>query len=299
MDRTRYKSLVYSASVPVVGTGSTIPTTTGNIWWVDSNGISGSGERPDSPFNTFAAAMAKCNANKGDVIVLMPGHAETFTSSITYVAGVYVVALGYGNSRATFTGNAAAVMHALNVANVQLDNIIFAAPGTDDQTSQIAITAAGCGVFRCKFIGSQTAKNITDVITVSAAGHNARIQQNQFENSVVDVVTFISVTGAANDVIISGNIAIGNCSTACLLVSAVATLMKVYNNTFINTKAATISVSFTSNATGVAFENYVGGLNTTLANNSAWGTAMRAFQNFTTEEAGGASGILIPAADTD
>lgn len=305
MSKTRFKSVVYSAGVPILGSGASagssvsIPTTTGKVWFVDSNGTPGDGTQPDKPFLTWAGALAKCTANKGDVIVLMPGHAETLTASPTFVAGVYTVSLGFGDSRATITGNAAVNLLAFNVASVSLDNVIFAAPGTDDQTSSIAITASGCSVLRCHFIGSTTAKNVTDMITLSAAAHNARILGNTFENATVDVVTFITVSGAANNVTIAGNIAIGNCSTACLLVSAVATLMKVFGNTFVNTKASTIAVSFTANATGTQFENYVAGLNTTLASNSAWGTAMRSFQSFTTEEAGGASGILTPAADTD
>lgn len=304
MSKSRFRSVLYSAGVPVLGSGSSgvnagIPTTTGKVFFVDSNGTPGDGTQPDKPFLTYAGALAMCRANKGDVIVLMPGHAETLTASPTFVAGVYTVALGWGNSRATITGNAAVNLFAFNVANAGIDNVIFAAPGTDDQTSAIAITAAGCQVIRCQFTGSQTAKNVTDVITLSSAASNARIIGNQFMNATVDVVTFITVSGAADDVVIAENVAIGNCSTAVLLVSAVATLMKVYRNVFINTKASTIAVSFTSNATGVQFENYVGGLSTTLANNSNWGTAMRSFQSFTTEEAGAASGILIPAADTD
>lgn len=299
MPKSRFKSIVYSAGVPVFGSGVGIPTSTGKVFFVDSNGTPGDGSQPDKPFLTIVAALAKTTASKGDVIVAMPGHAETWATSPTFVAGVYIVALGWGNLRPTITGNGAVALSALSVANVTLDNLIFAAPNVDDQTSAVAITAAGCTVTRCHFIGSQTAKNVTDVITVAVGGNNARVIGNTFENATVDVVTFITVSGAANDVVISDNVAIGNCSTAVLLVSAVATLMKVMRNVFVNTKASTISVSFTSNATGVQYDNYVAGLNTTLASNSAWGTAMRSFQSFTTEEAGGASGILIPAADVE
>lgn len=299
MSYTRFSSVVLSAGVPVLGSGSGIPTTTGKVFFVDSNGTPSDGTQPDRPFLTLAGAMAMCRANKGDVIVLMPGHAETLTASPTFVAGVYVVALGWGDQRATITGNAAADIFNLSVASVVIDNVIFAAPETDNQTAAINIDASGCSVTRCKFVGSKTSKNITDVVTVTANAHYARIQGNEFENVTVDVATFISVEGAARRVRILDNVMMGNCSTACLLVAAVATLMEVGRNVFVNNKASTIAVSFTSNATGFAYENYSGGLSTTLANNAAWGTAMRVFENYTTEEAGGASGILIPAADTD
>jgi hypothetical protein len=298
MPKSRFKSLLYSAGFPVVP-GVGVPTSTGSVFFVNSNGTPGDGSSPDKPLLLITAALAKCTASKGDVIIVMPGHAETWAVAPTLVAGVYIVGLGWGNLRPTITGNAAIALTPMNVANVVIDNLIFAAPNVDNQTSAIAITAAGCMVTRCHFVGSQTAKNVTDVITVSADGHNARIVGNTFENATVDVVTFITVSGAANDVVISDNVAIGNCSTAVLLVSAVATLMKVMRNTFVNTKAATIAVSFSSNATGIQCDNYVGGLGTTLAANSAWGTAMRSFNSFTTEEAGGASGALIPAVDTD
>lgn len=296
---TRFKKLIYSAGVPVLGSGSGIPATTGKVFFVDSNGTSADGASPDRPFTTLAGALAKCTANKGDVIIVMPGHAETLTASPTFVAGVRVVGLGWGNQRPQFTINGAVDGFNLNVANVWIENLIFPAPETDNQTAAINIVAAGCAVIGCRFVGSQTSKNIVDVITATAAGNYALIAYNEFENATVDVTSFISIEGAANRIRIIGNKAIGNCATACLVVGAVATLIEVTDNTFINTKAATIAVSFTSNATGFAERNNVGGLNTTLASNSAWGTAMRTFENYTTEEAGGASGILIPAADTD
>lgn len=299
MSKSRFKSVVYSAGVPVLGSGPGIPATTGKVLFVDSNGTNGDGSQLDKALLTLAGALSLCRANKGDVIVVMPGHTETLTASPTFVAGVRVVGLGWGNQRPQFTINGAVDGFNLSVANVWIENLIFPAPETDDQTAAINIDASGCAVIGCRFVGSQTSKNIVDVITVTANGHYAKILNNEFENATVDVASFIEIEGAANRVHIEGNIAIGNCSSACLLVSAVATLMGVENNRFINTKSATAAVTFSSNATGYASDNRAGGLNTTLATNFALGTAMRAFQNYVTEEAGAASGILIPAADTD
>jgi hypothetical protein len=58
---------------------------TGRVFWVDSGATSigadnawlGYGVSPTKPFLTLDYAIGQCTAGKGDVIYLMPGHAET------------------------------------------------------------------------------------------------------------------------------------------------------------------------------------------------------------------------------
>ena len=55
-----------------------------------SNGNDGSYRRP---FSTIDYAIGKCSAGRGDVIYVMPGHAETVISATTIAAGVAVPAV--------------------------------------------------------------------------------------------------------------------------------------------------------------------------------------------------------------
>ncbi len=82
--------------------------TTGKMFFVSSvTGLANNvGDDPLRPLATLAQALAKCRANKGDYIVLMPKHAETVTSAggITVsTAGVTVIGQGVGANRPTFT----------------------------------------------------------------------------------------------------------------------------------------------------------------------------------------------------
>ncbi|KKL07124.1 hypothetical protein LCGC14_2589140, partial [marine sediment metagenome] len=76
--------------------------TTGNIWYVGStqtgaSDTAGYGKTPDGPFATldFAFSSAAVTANQGDIIFVMPGHAEsTATDTELFdldLAGIKVV----------------------------------------------------------------------------------------------------------------------------------------------------------------------------------------------------------------
>lgn len=83
----------------------------------------------NSPFATLDYAVGRCTANRGDIIMVKPGHAETVSAAGAIaldVAGVAVVGLGYGSLRPTFTldtANTAAITVAAN--NVTVHNCLF------------------------------------------------------------------------------------------------------------------------------------------------------------------------------
>ena len=90
----------------------------GEIFWVNnsttaaqlakgavggSNGNDGSYRRP---WSTIDYAIGRCSAGRGDIIMVMPNHAESITASagITLdVNGVAIIGLGVGNNRPTLT----------------------------------------------------------------------------------------------------------------------------------------------------------------------------------------------------
>jgi fructose-specific component phosphotransferase system IIB-like protein len=112
------------SGVPILNTHS------GNVWWVDyNNGNDGNtGKLPNKAFKTADYAVGKCTANKGDIIIAMPGHTETITASNTLtfdVAGVTVMGLGAGNDRPKFTvGTDAAATITVSGASVCWRNLV-------------------------------------------------------------------------------------------------------------------------------------------------------------------------------
>ena len=85
----------------------------GRVFYVDSNNgaSTNSGRTPYAALSSVNEAVEKCEANRGDIIYLLPGHAETISSAsgcVIDVAGVSVIGLGQGEDRPTFTLSAAA-----------------------------------------------------------------------------------------------------------------------------------------------------------------------------------------------
>src|SRR3954465_1858829 len=74
-----------------------------NVFFVQStNGnagdSSGKGQTPDAPFATIDYAVGQCSANQGDLILVLPGHAETVSAAAGLaldVAGITVLGIGY------------------------------------------------------------------------------------------------------------------------------------------------------------------------------------------------------------
>src|SRR3990167_4421252 len=90
---------------------------TGKVFWVNNSGvlpdggISGADANPGTylqPFSTIDNAINNCTASRGDVIMVMPGHAETVSATTIAmdVAGVNIVGLGVGALRPTLSFNA-------------------------------------------------------------------------------------------------------------------------------------------------------------------------------------------------
>jgi hypothetical protein len=95
----------------------------GKVFFVNNSsvlapqGISGSNGNPGTyqkPFSTIDYAIGQCTASRGDIIFVMPGHAETITAADEInldIAGVAIIGLGYGSlmPRIDFNNTAATV----------------------------------------------------------------------------------------------------------------------------------------------------------------------------------------------
>lgn len=119
-------------------------------------------------------------------------------------------------------------------------------------------------------------------------------------NTVVEVVGGIVFEGALS----RGEVK--NCfvfdsigfTDGCISDEAIAVGIYVHHNTFMNAKAGTVVMNWTTNSTGTCSYNNIVGRNTTIQSNVTTGTGMNFFQNFGVEEAA-KNGLLIPVADAE
>lgn len=126
----------------------------GKVFWVSSvvgsNGNAGTFERP---WSTLDYAVGRCTANKGDIIVALPGHVETVTAAGGLdldVAGICLLGLGTGSlrPRVNFTTVVGADMD-VDAANITIVNFLFTG-GIDALTGPIDINAADFSMINCE-----------------------------------------------------------------------------------------------------------------------------------------------------
>src|SRR5688572_21464297 len=88
---------------------------------------SGPGWTPENAYTTVDAAVSACTANNNDLVLVLPGHAETIIAASGIdldIAGVTVMGLGQGTNRPTVTfGTATTASIDFSAANCTLKNI--------------------------------------------------------------------------------------------------------------------------------------------------------------------------------
>ena len=178
MTITAYPHGVSSFGVPVIGSGVQIPATTGKYFFVDSNTGSDAnpGTDPEQPLKTLDGAMTKCRDSKMDVVVLMPGHAETITGAggITLdKIGVQIVGLGTYDLRPAFLmDGGTGVTCLVTAANCSIENVVFRA-GHANITVWGTITAKGFRLVRCAFEENTASENWLGGISVATDDNDA------------------------------------------------------------------------------------------------------------------------------
>lgn len=152
MPLTAYPRMLTPQGAPFL---NTLPMlTSGKVFFVSNTNPVGAndnpGDDPARPMRNIANALAKCRANRGDYVVVLPGHAETITTAIALsTAGVTVIGLGVGQSKPAFTSSGAIDLVNVTAANCRLENLRLV--GATSCTAHINIAAAGLEMENCVF----------------------------------------------------------------------------------------------------------------------------------------------------
>lgn len=286
MTLTAFPNGISAYGLPMIGSGPSIPATTGNYYFVDSGtGAAGNaGTDATAPVATIEQAVNLTTASNGDVIVVFPGHAENISAATSLVLdkiGVQVIGLGHGRNRPVLTFTNTAGKIPITGASTRLSNIVFIASVSAVVTG-ISVEADDVQIDNCYFGFDATGDDFAIMVLVSGkdrllvrdchfvaentAGCNAAIEftdaldthiiHNIFEGDYTTAV-LNGVTTLSTGVFVIGNFIRNSDTTAGVLLTTVAssTGLAAYNSG--GTLYATNITAPWANTGLLSIENYV------------------------------------------
>ncbi len=198
----------------------------GEVFWVNNSsvlpkgGVAGSDSNKGTyqrPFSTIDYAIGRCTASRGDIVKVMPGHAETI-STTTFalaginqdVAGVAVVGLGTGLLRPTITFDTDVdATWAVTAANCSISNMVFIGNFLSVKSAITNSAGPGMTVEHCMFKDTDAILGILAAVTttVSVDADDMWIANNH-RHSIATTTpgSLVNVVGTIAGVTISDNV---------------------------------------------------------------------------------------------
>lgn len=277
----------------------------GDIYFVDSgSGTDGAGygKDPDSPFATLDYAVGQCTASQGDVIYVMPGHAEVVSDAGDLdldVAGISVIGLGNGTLQPTVTLDTATDADVdVDAANITVENIHFIAD-FEDIVAAIDVNADDFTARNCRFTAAESGHNALIWIQDAAATASDRITVENcfFQDRDSSNTHCINFGGTGDGHIVRDNIFLADCGTAVVGGSGVITNVVIANNLISNAASdADSGIELAATATGIVSGNHVG---IALGGDATTGISAEActlIENYVVDTGADRQGVLDPVA---
>ncbi len=275
-----------------------------------SNALGG-GQNPDKPFATLAYVLTNAASltpalAAGDVIYLMPGHAETVASAAAIAAataGIRIVGLGVGTSIPLFTFSATGSTWTITAAGVEIKNVrvtssvnelvtVFSSSAADLTLDHVDYIDAGAALETLQFLLTTAASDRLMVkncsINMTTAGASAQL--------------LIALVGCDSPKIHDNifTVTLNNAATSsCINGDASVRSFLIDRNTIIQLGGTTMTsaILMADGATGMARDNMVASAFTAIDSSIDVGNAGFACENYALNTPD-ASGILEPNADT-
>lgn len=253
----------------------------GSIFFVDSTSTtksdaSGYGLSPDAPFATIDYAIGNCTANKGDLIYVMPGHAESISGVAAIacdVAGISIIGLGNRNLRPTVTWHTTATTATVSAANITIRNI-RCATDVDAVVSMWNVTGAGATFEAVDFVETAACAALQFIITTAAADdltiRNCRWVQTATAATALQQWILLVGTDRLkvdNNYASLKGYATANPANGVLVGSTTAALdVEITNNRFETTNSTgAVPISLLAASTGLVSNNFVASAKTAIA----------------------------------
>jgi hypothetical protein len=250
----------FKGAVPTLGKDIFVDSVTGND---NSDGLV-----PDRALATLDAAFAKCTADKGYVIYVLPKHSETITGAggITHdVAGVSVIGLGQGGQRPTFLMDAGtAVTYLITGNDAYVSNIVLNSGHADVATAINIQTATGVTIDGVEFGDNTTDENFVNCVQSGTTTDNQcddlTLINNIWQSIDAGCISFYVGLGDVTGLLVSNNLVNHAGTGAASLVQMTsgddARQVAIDHNRFMCLDAAGgVGIFFTDTAVNTGFVN--------------------------------------------
>lgn len=232
----------------------------GNLFYVHNSGSATTGPNtPEDPIATIDTAVGLCTANNNDVVVVLPGHAETISAANGAdldVAGISVIGLGRGTNKPTLTFSAAGSTLRFNAANILLQGINFTS-SVDSLTKYIDVNANWCTIRNCWFDGPAAKEFLSGINIATTVGDFTTIDGCLFTQGADPTGTDAAADTGAIFLVDSENVTISNCKflgnfeTACIHNRTTgAAQLWIYDSTGYCSLSGSEPIQLVSTATG-------------------------------------------------
>lgn len=262
--------------------------------------------------STLNAGLARCRPGKGDVVVVLPGHAETITTADAMnnlVAGTQIIGVapfGSGLMPTITFGNTAATF-LLDQPNCVMTGLKFAV-GVDGVVSYVTVTGSGNYIAGNYFqMGTSSALDMGTALTVATGATDCIIEGNKFISLSTSVnAAAILVSGTAVDsLVINQNYVFASCATNGLVrLTGTSTGFTISGNVLHNTSGtAPLATAFANTALTGSVLNNIGFATTAVTGGAGFNAASNTtgdirFANNIGASADGAGSLQSPAAGT-
>lgn len=264
-------------------------------------------------YDDIDAAVSACTADRGDVILVAPGHTETVSSAGAIsldVSGISLIGLGEGTLVPTITLNTAATADiAVSANDIVVENFIFSANFADIANLFEISTAKNFTVRNCQFKATATNMNFLAIAGTNTTNNAADglafencswIEPDTATTSLVDVDADIDKLSVKNCYL---NLGVNTSDLPAL--AYVATGKDLTNVEFVGNKIIRLNDAnplladpdTTTANTGIVANNYVRHADTAAELLVTAGTVIGFFEN-KASAANDASGYTLPAADS-
>ena len=294
----------------------------GKVFWVNNssvlaeNGRSGSNGNDgsyESPFATIDYAVGRCVANRGDIIMVMPGHAETVANATTIlfdVAGVAIIGLGLGSNRPTLTfSTATSASIPVSADNISVSNILCKANLAAIVAPFTLSTAKNFTLDNCEFRDNSSILNFKWVVNVGATSNAADgltiLNSKRYGDGATNATALVNMAGTNDRVTLKNNYVAHKATTGAGLMP-IATGKVVTNllcdgniMNFVGATGLTDGTMITTDGTtnsGMICRNFIQSLDATTEILVTASSGFNFSQNYSSAVAD-KSGYLLPAAD--